>query len=138
MIFPSLCYEDALKKSGLASFYRPPNSNSETMDQFCYSVNKVFQDFARNYPQVLIGGDFNLPGIDWTSYSVLSHKDVQLSTTLIDCFLENCLSEAIKYPTRDQNIPDLMFTSNPNLLSNEVHVPSPSHDHDAVFFWTKP
>ena len=27
-----------------------------------------------------------------------------------------------------------MFTSNPNLLSNEVHVPSPSHDHDAVFF----
>ena len=83
MIFPSLCYEDALKKSGLASFYRPPNSNSETMDQFCYSVNKVFQDFAPNYPQVLIGGDFNLPGIDWTSYSVLSHKDVQLSTTLL-------------------------------------------------------
>ena len=107
------------------------------MDQFCYSVNKVFQDFAPNYPQVLIGGDFNLPGIDWTSYSVLSHKDVQLSTTLIDCFLENCLSQAIKYPTRGQNILDLMFTSNPNLLSNEVHVASPSHDHDAVFFWAK-
>ena len=87
--------------------------------------------------QAMIGGDFNLPGIDWTSYSVLSHKDVQLSTTLIDCFLENCLSQAIKYPTRGQNILDLMFTSNPNLLSNEVHVASPSHDHDAVFFWTK-
>ena len=69
-----------------------------------------------------------------TSYSVLSHKDVQLSTTLIDCILENCLSQAIKYPTRGQNILDLMFTSNQNLLSNEVQVPSPSHDHDALFF----
>ena len=32
------------KKVLLASFYRLPNSNSEIMDQFCYSVNKVFQD----------------------------------------------------------------------------------------------
>ena len=62
---------------------------------------------------MLTGGDFNLPGIDWTSYSVLSHKDVQLSTTLIDCILENCLSQAIKYPTRGQNILDLIFTSIP-------------------------
>ena len=36
-------------------------------------------------------------------------------------------------PTRGQNILDLMFTSNPNLLSNELHAPSLSHDHDAVF-----
>ena len=27
-----------------------------------------------------------------------------------------------------------MFTSNPNLLSNELHAPSPSHEHDVVFF----
>ena len=121
------------KKVLLASFYRPPNSNSEIMDQFCYSVNKVFQDFAPNFPQLLIGGDFNLPGIDWTSYSVLSHKDLQQSTTLIDCILDNCLNQVIKYPTRGQNILDLMFTSNPNLLSNELHAPSLSHDHDAVF-----
>lgn len=79
----------------------------------------MFLDFAPNYPQVLIGGDFNLPGIDWMSYSVLH---AQLSTTLIDCILGNCLSQVIKYPTRGKNILDLMITSNPNLLSNEVHV----------------
>ena len=42
------------------------------------------------------------------------------------------LIRSSKYPTRGQNILDLMFTSNPNLLSNQLHVPSPSHDHDAL------
>ena len=61
------------KKSLLASFYRPPISNSEIRDQFCYSVNKVLRDFAPNYPQLLIGGDFHLLGIDWTRSSSTPH-----------------------------------------------------------------
>lgn len=29
---------------------------------------------------------------------------------------------------------DLLLTSNPNIATNEFHAPSPSHDHDAIFF----
>ena len=40
----------------------------------------------------------------------------------------------VKKPTRGKNILDLIITSNPNIVSNETHTSSPSHDHDAVFF----
>ncbi|XP_068739230.1 uncharacterized protein [Montipora capricornis] len=73
------------KKLILASYYRPPKSSIDEVEQFCTSVDKVFASHSPNYPQLLIGGDFNLPGINWET-------------------------------------------------TNEFHAPSPSHDHDAIFF----
>ena len=119
----------------LASFYRPPNSNLETTLQFCYSLNKVFEESAPVYPQVITGGDFNLPGIEWETMSLVAHSDVLISQTLIDCVQQNNLSQLAKCPTRGQNVLDLLLTSNPNILSNEFRTPSPNYDHDGVFFY---
>ena len=95
------------RKVQLASFYRPPTSNLETTVQFCRSVNKVFNESAPVYPQVIIGGDFNLPGIELETMSVVAHSDVLISQTLIDCVQQNNLSQLVKRPTRGQNVLDL-------------------------------
>ena len=68
------------KKLILASYYRPPKSSIDEVDHFCTSVDKVFASHSPNYPQVLIGGDFNLPGINWESMSVNSQRDVSISS----------------------------------------------------------
>ena len=122
------------KKLLLASYYRPPKSSVVEIEQFCTSVDKVFASHSPNYPQVLIGGDFNLPGINWEYMSVNSHIDDSKSLTLLDCLHSNNFTQLIEKPTRGNNILDLPLTSNPNIASNEEHASSPSHDHDAVFF----
>ena len=94
----------------------------------------MFASHSPNYPQVLIGGDFNLPGINWQSMTVNSQMDVSISLTLLDCLHLNNLIQLVEKPTRGNNILDLLLTSNPNIATNEFHSPSPSHGHDAIFF----
>ena len=122
------------KKVLLASFYRPPHSSIEVTTEFIKSVNNLFQEQAPAYPHLIIGGDFNLPGIDWKNMEITGHNDIEISNSLMDCIQEHNLSQLTERPTRGENIIDLLFTSNPNMLSNETHAPSPSYDHDAVFF----
>jgi exonuclease III len=50
----------------LSSVYRPPNSTPEILDCIQESINRVFTK-SPNHPNVIIGGDFNLGDIDWTS-----------------------------------------------------------------------
>ena len=66
--------------------------------------------------------------------SVNSQVDVSISLTLLDCFHLNNLTQLVEKPTRENNILDLLLTSNPNIAKNEFHAPSPSHDHVGIFF----
>ena len=52
----------------LGSFYRPPNSSSSVLDDLSDSVQQI----QRQFPNAifLLGGDFNIPGIDWSSCSL--------------------------------------------------------------------
>ena len=118
----------------LVSYYRPPKSSVDEVEQFCASVDKVFASYSPKYPQVLIGGDLNHPGINWESLSVNSHTGVSISLTLLDCLHLNNLIQLVEKPTRANNILDLLLTSNPNKPTNKLHTPGPSHDQDAIFF----
>ena len=110
------------KKLIMASYYCPPKSSIDEAEQFCTSVNQVFASHSPNYPQVLIGGDFNLPGINWGRVSATSQTDVSISLTLLDCLHLNNLTQLLEKPTRGKNILDLLLTSNPNIAANEFHV----------------
>lgn len=98
--------------------------------QFINSVNNVPSDQAPAYPHVIIGGEFNLAGINWENMEITGHSYIEISKTLIDCIQQHNLTHLTRRATRGENIIDLLFTSNPNN-------PSPSYDHDAVFFEQK-
>ena len=49
----------------LASFYKPPNTSSQPLEALESSCNKLITLHMRSSPNIIIGGDFNLPGIDW-------------------------------------------------------------------------
>ncbi|CAB3995069.1 Hypothetical predicted protein [Paramuricea clavata] len=59
------------KKLYLASYYRPPNSSSEALDELQKSINCVFYS-TNNHPNIILGGDFKLT-LE-TSTGNLSHQ----------------------------------------------------------------
>eukprot|EP00745_Piridium_sociabile_P027696 TRINITY_DN4458_c0_g1_i2.p1 TRINITY_DN4458_c0_g1~~TRINITY_DN4458_c0_g1_i2.p1 ORF type:complete len:197 (+),score=43.74 TRINITY_DN4458_c0_g1_i2:1320-1910(+) len=82
---------------------------------------------------VVLGGDFNFPGFDWTRKTLKKGAPCpglhqQFQDTLADLGLE----QVIEQPTRGENTLDLFCLSHPNLVPRTETMPGIS-DHDIVY-----
>ena len=74
------------------------------------SLNILLEDVLKHSSQVtyiIIYGDFNLPDIDWKSYSSATPDN----QTFVDLMLDNDLIQIIDFPTAASGILDLIFIS---------------------------
>ena len=75
---------------------------------------------SRATPNVILGGDFNLPDIDWTKTEVKPKSQYPIAYSAI--MLETCedlYSQHVEEPTHLRgNILDLVFTSNKDQVEN--------------------
>lgn len=109
--------------------YFPPkfSNNSSVMAKLC---NELFILASVDY-QVLITGDFNLPKINW---------DTPNGITVADSFFVEFISslnliQHVKFPTRGQNILDLLLTNQENSIQNLIHLPPfQKSDHFSLNF----
>ncbi|VDI27106.1 Hypothetical predicted protein [Mytilus galloprovincialis] len=104
------------------------------MDQLCETIEHVHQS---NKNSVLwIGGDLNLPDINWNSTSIKGNKvNSCISKRLLD-MIHNChMEQTVTFPTRLDNTLDLFLTNRPSLINRCSPLPGIS-DHDAVFIET--
>ena len=92
--------------------YRPPNCNDVSHEQIC----KLFDITQQNYNSSIIIGDFNLPNFNWKEYTFPSYP--KSYALLYDSIIKNSFSQLINKPTRNNNIIDLLFTNEKQLLSN--------------------
>ena len=73
---------------------------------------------------IIIGGDFNLPKVDWNNgqASTLSPciRPIRLMAAELRCFCDEFfLKQVVNEPThKDGNILDLVFTNNMDLISD--------------------
>ena len=110
-------------------YYRPPNASVDSLHELRNSISKVKDKYPR--AKIFLGGDFNLPGINWESCSHIplkSHKAEceYLLKTAADFHLE----QLNVHPTRKDNILELIFTSCPEtVLSCETGPGISDHDH---------
>ena len=117
----------------VGAFYRPPKDNLESLESFGSVINNVTRSTSGT---LIIGGDFNLPGVDWTNNTCKPHAaSPALCNTLIDIAQDNGLEQIVDEPTRGDNILDLLFTNNPTLINNAQCMPplSQQADHNTVF-----
>jgi exonuclease III len=56
------------KSVNIGSFYRPPNSTPEALQELRTSIEKVKQ--KSKIKPIILAGDFNLPHIDWDNNTV--------------------------------------------------------------------
>lgn len=124
-------YQDVI----LCVCYRPPRCPSD----FCENFHDCLHAVSVRYPNshIFVMGDFNFPEVTWGSgdgtASCLSAEG--------NCFLNICndfnLTQVIHEPTRitafSSNILDLVFTTNPSVISSIHYLPGLS-DHRIVHF----
>ncbi len=79
----------------IGSFYRPPNASTETMEELGKALSRIPQG-----AHVILGGDFNLPHINWTIPTALpSARNQEHCNMLIDLMEDNGLQQMVHDPT---------------------------------------
>ena len=111
--------------------YRPPTAvNSLALCKFLQS------DVVSRNKHLVILGDFNLPDINWTSWSSNAQNDVTYCAFL-NAFAALHLCQLISFPTRHNATLDLILAPklpSPVVISNVTDVgPMANSDHSAVF-----
>ena len=121
------------KSLTLGCVYRTPSNN--TLDQMEILLN-TFDKLDKDDP-MWIGGDINLPDIDWSEHRVTGHQyPLIINTTFLEKVQDMGLTQINNTPTRGTNILDLFFTNRPDLVTNCKVIPSFS-DHGIVMTQSK-
>ena len=112
------------------SVYRPPNSDLN------YSLklnNEIYSIYNKHKNATLwLGGDFNLPDIDWLNHEIKGNQNPQnLNSLYLDMSSDLCLDQIIDFPTRDTAILDLIFTNRPD-IAKFPKLLAGLGDHEAV------
>ena len=113
----------------LGCFYKPPDSKISTSEELAKSLDLMPKNSNQT---IVLGGDFNLPGIDWDN-GVVNPKAANKSQCelLLSSLDTHALAQIHKEPTREEIILDLLITNKPGLIKSSHSVPGIS-DHCAV------
>ena len=114
----------------IGSFYRPPNSNIETLKELEKSIINLPKNSDNQH--IVLGGDFNLPDINWNDACVTrGSKRAVIHQQLLDIASDHMLENIQKEPTREKNVVDLYFTNNTSLVKYSQTLPGIS-DHEMI------
>ena len=118
----------------IATVYRQPDDSthgrSSANTEFKSAIKEltIAINSIEGTPDIIIGGDFNLPHTDWENY-LPKHQCPRQEKEMLETIIKMCnefhLSQVIKEPTHYQgNILDLIFTNNTNLIHHIIVTPS--------------
>ncbi|XP_048586113.1 uncharacterized protein LOC125568277 [Nematostella vectensis] len=120
----------------MSSYYRPPNQPSDAIDNLNESIRRVFNK-VKNFPNIIIGGDFNLGDIEWNSSAPTptNPATASLHQKFLQTIDDFSLSQHVKTTTRPSSgkTLDLLLTTYPNVIVN-TSTASGLSDHLAVIF----
>lgn len=114
----------------ISAAYRPPNRDVQYLGNLANDVKTIISKHKTN-PH-WIGGDLNLPDIDWSTNSIVRHQYPKaLNESFINMMEDTNTEQLIDFPTRKKNILDILLTNNSSLATSIKDIPGVS-DHDRV------
>lgn len=99
------------KKMLLCFFYGPPD---QTIVDYLDKAKEKLSYLRKRFKHavLIIGGDFNLPDIDWSNNTVSSKfYPHRVNQTFLNLHQDLGLEQVVDFPTRKDNTLDLIFTS---------------------------
>lgn len=113
--------------------YRPPDCPIEAFLETINAIRALLDTFTPQ-PTLIITGDFNLPIIDWSTDSINGGSSSDRSQALhLQSFVQDFfLTQVITTPTRQNNILDLFFTNNEDLIYNHDVFTTNLSDHNII------
>ena len=120
--------------------YRAPDLSLDQCEDLVNEISEIKNKYNKSH--FWLAGDFNLPSIDWETNSIKKtkqkkkkQKNYQYSLSVNNLFLEMSqnlgLKQIVSEPTRGNNILDLFFTNNTELI-DKTEIVSGVSDHEAV------
>lgn len=107
-------------------FYKRPLATQQEKD----SIFKSLRRHSTNNNCIILG-DFNYPGINWTTVNSQSQDDQEFIKVIEDLYL----TQQVQEPTRENNILDLIFTTDPDMISEiDILPPIGTSDHNTIKF----
>ena len=114
----------------VGAIYSPPDRKKSYLTNVLAEMKKVIT--TTQPAHTIIGGDFNLPGINWNDMRAPPRTPHRKQASLLLGTLEELhLHQMVHFPTRKTNTLDLLLTDAPNLV-NRVHKAPGLSDHDTV------
>ena len=117
----------------VCSFYKKPALRQPG----CFSYLETCLQMIPPDSHIWVGGDFNLPDIDWETDTVRPYgQQTTISNELLSTVQNAHLVQMVEEPTRvtddTSTTPDLFFTSNKSLINTVKIIPGISN-HDIVY-----
>ena len=110
--------------------YRPHVSDQTTIPALTSNADEIL---AKSHKNMIIGGDFNLPGIDWSKQQLKPQTQyVGLHQDFIEFTKSFGFSQLVDEPTRLHNTLDLLLTNIPERINHTKILPGIS-DHNIPF-----
>ena len=125
----------------VCSIYRQPNDpgggnicTAEQLTNLIGEISEVLDSIPAPSPNIVIGGDFNLPHARWSSFKHLpgaSSEEKRMINIISDFCSRHFLTQIVEQPThRAGNILDLIFTNNPSIFVKvDITPASPISSH---------
>ena len=119
----------------LINIYRPPDTEAHEFEEALIKLEELLSRNDNN--NIIVTGDFNFPTIEWeaddeTNIFIKSKTIPKQAEALMELMSEHCLIQCISEPTRGQNVLDLIFTNNQQLI-NKVTITDTIHsDHKII------
>ncbi|CAC5368405.1 unnamed protein product [Mytilus coruscus] len=110
----------------VGSFYMP-HRDQKHLNELQKSLEKARTNGNTN---VILAGDFNCPNIIWDTATALG-PDREIQQGLVDIAETYNLTQIHTIPTREGNLLDLLFVTNPTLVKSSNNVPGIS-DYDII------
>lgn len=114
-------------KDFLVGSYYMPHREQRHLEELNKSLDKIDQHNKKN---IILTGDFNCSNIRW-DLSTANGPDREIQQELIDIMGSNNLTQIHNSPSREGNLLDLVFVSNPTVVKSSINVPGIS-DHDII------
>ena len=132
------------KSLHIAAFYRPP---SETKDTYLQDTKTEFEQLESERKKqgvLLVGGDFNLPDINWKNNSVVGNQyNMKTNNTFLEIIHDLGLEQQVDFNTRIDpktkkgTTLDIILTTHPSLKLRCKPLPAVGlSDHDIVLYDT--
>ena len=116
----------------ICSVYRPTNRDVEYCERLSTEIKRIANEFHSS--TLWIGGDMNLPDLDWPNETILSNNyPVKINELILETTHDTALTQMVDFPTRGSNILDIFLTNRPTLVNKCEAIPGIS-DHDSAIF----
>ena len=120
----------------MVSLYRSPSQTQDKFDIFLINFEKLISDIITKNPLfVLITGDFDVRLSNWWKNDLSTSEGIQVDSLTTSYCLSQIISDPTQLLPNSSSCIDLIFTNQPNLVTENGVYPSlhPKCHHQIVF-----